>query len=105
MLHIFFHRFPSHGRTAQFLVSLLLADPEIGNYEYEVQYVRKSNRRVDGQPILAQDQVFDLAGRMRLIQTHFKRLYNEDNDFGMEIEFKIDQSGQLVIKQARPWID
>ncbi|NCF88333.1 MAG: hypothetical protein GWQ08_22895 [Verrucomicrobiaceae bacterium] len=89
----------------EFLVSLLLADPEIGNYEYEVQYVRKSNRRVDGQPILAQDQVFDLAGRMRLIQTHFKRLYNEDNDFGMEIEFKIDQSGQLVIKQARPWID
>ena len=89
----------------EFLVSLLLADPEIGNYEYEVQYVRKSNRRVDDQPILAQDQVFDLAGRLRLIQTHFKRLYNGDNDFGMEIEFKIDQSEQLVIKQARPWID
>ncbi len=89
----------------EFLISLLLADPEIGNYEYEIQYVRKSNRRVDGQPILSQQQVFDLAGRLRLIQTHFKRLYKGDNDFGMEIEFKINQSEQLVIKQARPWID
>ena len=89
----------------EFLVSLLLADPEIGNYEYEVQYVRKSNRRIDGQPILTQDQVFDLAGRLQLIQTHFKRLYNGDRNFGMEIEFKFDRDQQLIIKQARPWID
>lgn len=89
----------------EFLVSLLLADPEVGNYEYEVQYVRKSNRRENDQPILSQDQVFDLAGRLSLIQTHFKRLYDGDNNFGMEIEFKIDVNEQLIIKQARPWID
>ncbi len=89
----------------EFLVSLLLADPEIGNYEYEVQYVRKSNRRVNDEPILAADQVFELAGRMQLIQKHFRRLYRGNADFGMEIEFKIDQNEQLVIKQARPWID
>ncbi len=89
----------------EFLVSLLLADPEEGNYEYEIQYVRKSNRRIDDQPILSEARIFDLAGRMRLIQNHFRALYAGDQDFGMEIEFKFDQYGQLVIKQARPWID
>lgn len=89
----------------EFLVSLLLADPETGNYDYEVQYVRKSNRRTDGRPLLSQDQVFELAGRMQLIQTHFRRLYQGGRNFGLEIEFKIDAEGQLIIKQARPWID
>ena len=89
----------------EFLVSLLLADPELGDYEFEVQYVRKSNRRKGDQPILAEDQVFELAGQLRLIQTHFRRLYHGNSDFGMEIEFKIAINGQLIIKQARPWID
>ena len=89
----------------EFLISLLLADPEIGNYEYELQYVRKSNRRIDDQPILSENEVFNLAGQLRLIQTHFKRLYDGDRNFGMEIEFKIDAYGYLAIKQARPWID
>ncbi len=89
----------------EFLISLLVGDSDVGNYQYEVQYVRKSNRRVDGEPILSQEQVFELAGRMQLIQTHFKRLYGGFHSFGMEIEFKIDSAGQLIIKQARPWID
>lgn len=89
----------------EFLVSLLLADPEYNDYQYEIQYVRKSNLRVDGEPILTRAQVFDLAGRMQLIQRHFRKLYRGDSDFGMEIEFKITADGRLAIKQARPWID
>lgn len=89
----------------EFLISLLIADPAVSNYQYEVQYVRQSNRRVDEQPIMSQEQIFELAGRMQLIQTHFRRLYEVGPLFGMEIEFKFDVDGQLVIKQARPWID
>ena len=89
----------------EFLVSLLLSDSGAGRYNYEIQYVRKSNLRVDDQPILTPEQVFELAGRMQLIQTHFRRLYRGGARFGMEIEFKITDHGQLIIKQARPWID
>ncbi len=89
----------------EFLVSLLLADPEQGNYEFEVQYVRKSNRRIKDQAVLTNGQIFDLTGRLQLIQSHFRRLYSGNSSFGMEIEFKIDVNEQLIIKQARPWID
>lgn len=89
----------------EFLVSLLLADTDESNYDYEIQHVRKSNLRVDGQPLLSRAEIFELAGRMQLIQTHFRRLYEGGARFGMEIEFKITDESQLVIKQARPWID
>ena len=89
----------------EFLVSLLLADPDLGDYRYEVQYVRKSNRRIDGQPVLSEDQIFQLADWLELIQVHFESLYDHEPELGMEIEFKIVPGGQLIIKQARPWID
>ena len=89
----------------ELLVSLLAADPFINNLEYEVQYVRQSNRRTNGEPILTQTQILNLADQLEAIQSHFQDLYQGDSDFAMEIEFKIEQDSQLVIKQARPWID
>ena len=89
----------------EFLVSLLAADPLINNLEYEVQYVRQSNRRTDGEPVLTKAQILALADQLELIQEHFLDLYNGDDTFAMEIEFKITPNDQLVIKQARPWID
>ena len=44
---------------------------------------------------------------MRVAQDRFQRLYGAeaDDNFAMEIEFKVDARGNLLIKQARPWIE
>lgn len=79
-----------------------------GLERYEIQYVRRSNLVPEGGPILTKDQIFELADIMGSIQRHFQALYGVpswDRDFAMDIEFKITAEGQLVVKQARPWID
>ena len=61
-------------------------------------------RRVNGMPVLRDEQIDHLADAMQVVQNHFKPLYRGGRDFAMEIEFKIDAGGRLVIKQARPWV-
>jgi phosphoenolpyruvate synthase/pyruvate phosphate dikinase len=87
----------------EFLVADLL-----GEERYEIQYIRFSNAIGSGEHLLTKTQIFQLADMMGLIQTHFKALYHVNpwnQDFAMDIEFKITAQGQLAIKQARPWID
>lgn len=77
------------------------------NREWETQFIRYSNLTADGQLVMNTGHVGELVSAMRTIQRHFRQVYDAlgDPDFAMDIEFKVDAMGQLVIKQARPWVD
>ncbi len=80
----------------------------IGEHEeYETQYLRHSSETTGNKTVLTRQQVNDLTAAMEKIQAHFKKLYGAqaDTKFAMDIEFKIDTAGKLVVKQARPWVD
>ena len=79
----------------------------LGADRYEIQYIRFSSLLPKGETLLTRDQAFLLADRLRLIEQKFRPLYGKssDPDFAMEIEFKLTPAGQIVIKQARPWVD
>jgi hypothetical protein len=71
------------------------------------QVMRTSNRSANGKQLLAADEVEQLRKHLGTIHAKFSRLYGvslDDEHFAMEIEFKITKHGQLVIKQARPWV-
>jgi pyruvate,water dikinase len=75
--------------------------------EWETQYIRHSSLAEPGKTVLTKDQISELTGALGTIQERFAQLYGAANDpaFAMDVEFKIDPGGQLVIKQARPWVD
>ncbi len=79
---------------------------------YETIYIRQSTRVAAGKHVLTQRQIEHLTRVLNKIKSHFAALYGVDendleayNAFAMDVEFKIDRSKQLVIKQARPWVD
>ncbi|MFT7121914.1 MAG: hypothetical protein ACJAZ9_002102 [Neolewinella sp.] len=71
---------------------------------YEI--LRRSNLAPPGEQVLTIEYLDSLRDYMEVIHAEFGRLYNaaDNSDFGMDIEYKIDSSAALVIKQARPWI-
>lgn len=73
--------------------------------EFVTLRIRESNLVPAGGAVLSVAQTNLLIEQMTAIQSHFKVLYRRQlsRDFAMEIEFKIDRHGVLVIKQARPW--
>ncbi len=77
------------------------------NREWETQYIRRSNLTEEGEAVMNDQHIAQLVNSMRIIQRHFRSVYgqNGNRDFAMDIEFKVDADGQLVIKQARPWVD
>jgi pyruvate, water dikinase len=91
----------------EFLVMRTLISVNPPTFENETIFIRHSNLVENGQQVLNNDQIELLIQQMRAIQGHFQAVYQrqEDPDFAMDIEFKIDGNGQLAIKQARPWID
>ncbi len=83
---------------------------------WETVFLRHSNiTEVYGQPVttetvLTLEERDQLRRYLGLIHHHFKKRYGGGDGFAMEIEFKITETddgsrGQLVIKQARPWVD
>ncbi len=77
------------------------------NEEYETQYIRRSTLTTDGESVMTDEQIARLTTAMETIQRRFKIVYNAQRNpaFAMDIEFKIDVGGKLVVKQARPWVD
>ena len=68
--------------------------------------LRPSNRARAGERVLRRDDLAELRDRLTAIHEHFAPLYGAvgDPDFAMEVEFKVDADGELVVKQARPWV-
>ncbi|MBN2163818.1 MAG: hypothetical protein JXR25_07270 [Pontiellaceae bacterium] len=87
----------------EFLISALE-----GATEYEIQYVRRSNRVPEGRHVLSEEQAVELAEALQRIHLYFIACYPdtfENPDFAMEVEFKITAEGKLIFKQARPWVE
>jgi len=84
---------------------ILLANEGSGPTAYEI--LRRSNLLPNNEQILSLAYLDELRGYMQTIHAEFERLYAAEDDptFAMDIEYKIDSSGLLVIKQARPWIE
>eukprot|EP00943_MAST-04B_sp_MAST-4B-sp1_P008182 g8182.t1 len=93
---------PDEGATPdEFVITDMYPDP------YVVQTIRRSNLN-DGKPVMQKQNLDQLVNAMANIQYHFKKVYGrdeEDTSFAMDIEFKEDANGKLIIKQARPWVD
>ena len=98
----------------EFIITLLPA-PKIG-YAWETQFIRHSNiETVYDEPVTTENVLTDseidyLRNNLRLIHTHFNDIYQGNENFAMDVEFKITETndgsrGKLAIKQARPWID
>lgn len=75
--------------------------------EHETQYIRDSSLTPGDQHVLTDAQVRELTAALEKIQAHFKETYGKQGDpkFAMDVEFKIDAAGKLIVKQARPWVD
>jgi pyruvate, water dikinase len=75
--------------------------------EYETQYIRRSSLVAAGQTVMTKEQVAGLTRLLATVQQRFRVLYDavEDPTFAMDVEFKVDADGGLVVKQARPWVD
>jgi len=76
-----------------------------GNGGFEIQYIRHSNLIPDGETVMTRAQALELRNHMATLHSRFRTLYNGNSAFAMEIEFKITAAGDIIIKQARPWVD
>ncbi|MCK5869259.1 MAG: hypothetical protein KAG45_01190, partial [Methyloprofundus sp.] len=99
----------------EFLITRLAAS--VSGLAWETQFIRHSNvEQVYDQPVMTEDvltadEIEELRDNLQVIHAHFKKLYQGDKNFAMDIEFKITETadgsrGSLAIKQARPcgWI-
>ncbi len=68
--------------------------------------LRTSNQKPPGQLLMSNDQLDQLRRHLKVIHEKFADLYDPgpDEDFAMEIEFKVTSDNVLAIKQARPWV-
>ncbi len=73
----------------------------------EIQYIGLSNRVPSEEKVLSTEQIEQLVDYLEMIHHHYTIVYGidtENSGFAMEIEFKITDQGELIVKQARPWV-
>ena len=75
-----------------------------GHYTYQV--LATSNQTPPGRLLMSRDQLDQLRDHLEVIHERFAELYGAgpDEQFAIEIEFKITSDNILAIKQARPWV-
>lgn len=68
--------------------------------------VRRSNAVGEDEALMGNEHLGELRAHLARIHARFQKLYGKSDKekFAMEIEYKIDKDGKLVIKQARPWV-
>ena len=74
--------------------------------EFETTLVQRSNLIADDGRVLSDAHITTLQAALRTIHSRFHTLYDvaENEEFAMEIEFKITAAGTFAVKQARPWV-
>lgn len=68
--------------------------------------VRNSNLVADNKQILTSALLQEFRPMLNTVHNRFRTLYgvSAQDQFAMEMEFKITQDGKISIKQARPWV-
>lgn len=74
--------------------------------QFATALVQRSNLVADAARVLSAAHIATLQAALRTIHSRFHTLYEmaEDEEFAMEIEFKITAAGTFAVKQARPWV-
>ncbi|MFK8057747.1 MAG: PEP/pyruvate-binding domain-containing protein [Saprospiraceae bacterium] len=83
---------------------LITEDNEGSELRYEL--VRQSNLVPIGVQLMDSFQLVKTRDYLKLIHEMFAPLYAAEDlpDFAMEIEYKVNENNQFIIKQARPWV-
>ncbi len=70
------------------------------------EVVRRSLAAKGDDTLLKPQHLASLRDHLATIHARFRDLYghSKEDQFAMEIEYKISKEGTLVIKQARPWV-
>ena len=83
---------------------MLLSKVRTNNDNYSI--IQYSSLVHDGDVLLKQKHLDRLRSYLTIIHNEFQNLYKAENNptFAMDIEYKINNEDQLIIKQARPWV-
>jgi hypothetical protein len=114
---------PLDGALAEQILVTYNGDKPLDRKAYKIHIIRKSNVAEDGQSVLSDadikakplpnvmtdDELNDLAYFCLKAQTHFKKIFKGDENFAMDLEFKVDKQDTgtraVYLKQARPLIE
>lgn len=74
--------------------------------EDDISVIQYSSLVSSDSLLMSESQIEELRAYLAIIHDRFALLYRAlgNPSFAMDIEYKIDSEGQLVIKQARPWV-